>query len=212
MRLRDGDRIEAGNVQMWALYTPGHTAESYSFVMEDRVFTGDALFIRGTGRTDFQAGDSHQAYASIFGELLTLPDETLGYPGHDYNGMTVSTIGEEREFNPRLQVSSAEEYAKIMDNLALASPKMMDVAVPLNRAMGLSQEKGVREGWGLEAAQAIAEADGDRVLLWWTCGKKPSASMTPIFPGRSMRLMAPWTSTFAPAACCILSAPAPASA
>ena len=165
MRVRDGDRIEAGNVQMRALYTPGHTAESYSFVMEDRVFTGDALFIRGTGRTDFQAGDSHQAYASIFGELLALPDETLVYPGHDYNGMTVSTIGEEREFNPRLQVSSAAEYAKIMDNLALTSPKMMDVAVPLNRAMSLSQEKGVREGWGLEAAQAIAEADGDRVLL-----------------------------------------------
>ena len=166
MPVRDGDWIEAGNVHLRSLHTSGHTAESYSFAMEDRVFTGDALFIRGTGRTDFQAGDSHQAYQSIFGKLLTLPDDTLVYPGHDYNGMTVSTIAEERAFNPRLQVSSPEECSKIMDNLALPSPKMMDVAVPTNRAMGLSQEKGhQREGWGLTAGHAIAEAGRGGVLL-----------------------------------------------
>ena len=165
MRVRDGDWVEAGELRMRALHTPGHTRESYCFVMEDRVFTGDTLLIRGTGRTDFQGGDPYAAYASIFGKLLTLPDETLVYPGHDYKGMTVTTIGEEKVFNPRLQVASAEEYAKIMDNLALPSPKMMDVAVPSNQAMGLAQEPGLREGWGLTAAQAILESARDGVLM-----------------------------------------------
>jgi len=165
MRVRDGDWVEAGDLRLRAFHTPGHTGESYSFVMDDRVFTGDALFIRGTGRTDLQAGNSHDAYHSIFGKLLTLPDDTLIFPGHDYNGMTVSTVAEERAFNPRLQVSSPEEYAKIMDNLALPSLKMMDVAVPSNSAMGLSQEKGVKEGWGLSAGKEIAESDGGGALL-----------------------------------------------
>ncbi len=165
MRVRDGDWVEAGELRMRAMYTPGHTIESYCFVMEDRVFTGDTLLIRGSGRTDFQGGDAYAAYESIFSKLLTLPDETLVYPGHDYNGMTVSTIGEEKVFNPRLQVASAQEYAEIMNNLALPSPTMMDVAVPSNRAMGLSQDHGLKEGWGLTAAQAIADSDRDEVLM-----------------------------------------------
>ena len=100
--------------------------------MNDRVFTGDTLLINGTGRTDFQNSSAHQAYDSLFGKLLKLPEETLVYPAHDYNGKKNSTIGSEKNNNPRLQVSSKEEYAEIMDNLNLANPKMMDIAVPAN--------------------------------------------------------------------------------
>ena len=136
MRVGDGDPVEVEGVSLRALHTPGHTAESYSFAMEDRVFTGDTLLIRGTGRTDFQNGDPLQQYDSLFNKLLTLPDETLVYPGHDYKGDTVSTVGEERRFNPRLQVSSPAEYAALMNGLNLANPKMMDVAVPANLSVG----------------------------------------------------------------------------
>ncbi|MAF46839.1 MAG: MBL fold metallo-hydrolase [Rhodospirillales bacterium] len=139
MRIDDGDKIEIEGIRLDAIYTPGHTDDSYCFAMSDRVLTGDALFIRGTGRTDFQHGDAIAGYDSLFNKLLTLPDETLVYPGHDYKGDTVSTIGEERRFNPRLQVGSAEEYAAIMDNLGLPNPKLMDVAVPANMKMGLEQ-------------------------------------------------------------------------
>lgn len=135
-RFRDGETLRIGGLRLRALYTPGHTDESYSLVMDDRVFTGDALLIRGTGRTDFQNGDSHAAYDSLFNKLLKLPDDTLVYPGHDYKGWTVSTIGEERRWNPRLQVRSAEEYAALMANLKLPTPKLMDVAVPANLACG----------------------------------------------------------------------------
>ena len=122
------------------LYTPGHTDDSYSFVMGDRVFTGDTLLIRGTGRTDFQNGDPRMQYESMFDKLLRLPDETLVYPAHDYKGETVSTIGEENAFNPRLQVKSVDEYVALMNNLKLPNPKMMDVAVPANMHVGLQQE------------------------------------------------------------------------
>ena len=105
------------------IYTPGHTDDSYSFVMSDRVFTGDTLLIRGTGRTDFQNGDPRAQYELIFGRLLKLPDETLVYPAHDYKGDTVSTIGEERAFNPRLRVKSIDEYADLMNNLKLPIPR-----------------------------------------------------------------------------------------
>ena len=140
MRVRDGDAIDIEGVRLRALHTPGHTSDSYCFVMDDRVFTGDTLLIRGTGRTDFQNGDPVAQFDSLFNKLLALPDETLVWPGHDYKGDTVSTIGEERRFNPRLQVSSAEEYAGVMNALDLADPKMMDVAVPANLHVGRGQE------------------------------------------------------------------------
>ena len=137
MRLTDGDRLTVEGLSLDVIYTPGHTDDSYSFYMRDRVFSGDTLLIRGTGRTDFQNGDARAQYDSIFNRLLRLPDETLLFPAHDYKGDTVSTIGEERAFNPRLQVRSAEEYAEVMNNLNLPSPKMMDVAVPANLCVGL---------------------------------------------------------------------------
>jgi glyoxylase-like metal-dependent hydrolase (beta-lactamase superfamily II) len=135
-RFGDGESIRVDGIALTALYTPGHTDDSYCFLMDDRVFTGDTLLIRGTGRTDFQNGDPYAAYDSLFNRLLRLPDETLVYPGHDYKGWTVSTIGEERAHNPRLQVGSAEQYAELMNGLNLPSPKLMDVAVPANRACG----------------------------------------------------------------------------
>jgi sulfur dioxygenase len=139
MRVREGDVVDVDGVDLDVLYTPGHTDDSYSFVMDDRVFTGDALLIHGTGRTDFQNGDPYQAYDSLFNKLLMLDDDTLVYPAHDYRNNTVSTIGDEKAHNPRLQVSSADEYADIMNNLDLSDPRMMDVAVPANRSIGLEQ-------------------------------------------------------------------------
>ena len=106
MRVDEGDTINIDGVSLAVLYTPGHTDDSYCFRLPDRVFTGDTLLIRGTGRTDFQGGDSLAAYDSLFNKLLLLPDDTLVYPGHDYRGDTVSTIGEERAHNPRLKVGS----------------------------------------------------------------------------------------------------------
>lgn len=134
----DGDDIPVGGACLTAMYTPGHTDDSYCFVLPDRVFTGDTLLIRGTGRTDFQNGDARAQYRSITERLLTLPDETLVYPGHDYRGHTVSTIGEERAHNPRLQVEDADAYAELMAGLDLPSPKLMDVAVPANRHCGFT--------------------------------------------------------------------------
>ncbi|MDH3594090.1 MAG: MBL fold metallo-hydrolase [Rhodospirillales bacterium] len=156
MRVSEGDRVEIEGLGLEALYTPGHTDDSYSFVMGDRVFTGDTLLIRGTGRTDFQNGDPAAAYESIFGKLLKLPDETLVYPAHDYKGDTVSTIGEERAYNPRLQVESVAQYVEIMNNLDLPDPKMMDVAVPTNLHVGLSQDEIEARGWSLDCAAARA--------------------------------------------------------
>lgn len=132
----DGDVIAIEGLSLKALYTPGHTDDSYSFVMDDRVFSGDTLLIRGTGRTDFQNGDSRAAYDSLFNRLMKLPDQTLVFPGHDYKGWTVSSIGEERRFNPRLKVKSADEYAALMAALKLATPKLMDIAVPANLRCG----------------------------------------------------------------------------
>jgi glyoxylase-like metal-dependent hydrolase (beta-lactamase superfamily II) len=132
LRVKDDDKIEIDKIQLKTIYTPGHTDCSYSFLMNDRVFTGDTLLINGTGRTDFQSGNSHHAYDSLFNKLLKLPEKTLVYPAHDYNGKKYSTIENEKNKNPRLQVSSADEYAEIMDNLNLEYPKMMDVAVPAN--------------------------------------------------------------------------------
>ena len=140
LRVRDSEAVTIEGISLTALHTPGHTSESYSFLMDDRVFTGDTLLIRGTGRTDFQNGDPYEQYHSLFDRLLTLPEAMFVYPAHDYKGDTVSTIGEEKAFNPRLQVGSAEEYAEIMDNLNLPNPMMMDVAVPENLKVGLRAE------------------------------------------------------------------------
>ena len=156
MRVAEGDWIEIEGLRLDVLYTPGHTDDSYSFLLPDRVFTGDTLLIRGTGRTDFQNGDPRAQYDSIFNKLLELPDATLVYPAHDYKGDTVSTIGEEKLFNPRLKVKSMDEYAELMNNLKLPNPKMMDVAVPANMRVGLHQEEVARKGWALTAADVIA--------------------------------------------------------
>ncbi|MBT5037394.1 MAG: MBL fold metallo-hydrolase [Rhodospirillaceae bacterium] len=156
MRVKDGDMVTIEGVQLETLYTPGHTIDSYCFKMTDRVFTGDTLLIRGSGRTDFQSGSSRAAYDSIFSKLLTLPDNMLVYPGHDYKGDTVSTIGEEKAHNPRLQVSNADEYVAIMDNLNLANPSQMDVAVPANIAMGLGQSDAAHPDWALTVGQLMA--------------------------------------------------------
>lgn len=136
-KVSDGELIRIDELTLRALYTPGHTDDSYSFVMNDRVFTGDTLLIRGTGRTDFQNGDARQQYDSLFGKLLRLPDETLVYPAHDYRGWTASTIGEEKAYNPRLQVRSEQEYVDLMNGLKLPNPKLMDIAVPANLACGV---------------------------------------------------------------------------
>src|SRR5438477_7484484 len=156
MRLAEGDRLTVEGVSLDVLYTPGHTDDSYSYVMADRVFSGDTLLIRGTGRTDFQNGDPRAQYDSIFNKLLRLPEDTLLFPAHDYKGETVSTIGEEKAFNPRLQVSSIDAYAELMNNLNLPNPKMMDVAVPANMKVGLAQDEIARRGWAVSAADAIA--------------------------------------------------------
>jgi sulfur dioxygenase len=155
MRVAEGDRIEIDGVRLDVLYTPGHTDDSYSFVLPDRVFTGDTLLIRGTGRTDFQNGDPRAQYDSIFNKLLKLPDATMVYPAHDYKGDMVSTIGEEKQFNPRLKVTSMDEYATLMNSLSLPNPKMMDVAVPANMRVGLHQEEVARKGWTLTADDAL---------------------------------------------------------
>ena len=140
LMIKDGEKIEIENIKLQAIYTPGHTDCSYSYLMNDRVFTGDTLLINSTGRTDFQSGNSHDAYDSLFNRLLKLPEKTLVYPAHDYNGKKNSTIENEKNNNPRLQVSSKEEYAEIMNNLNLVNPNMIDIAVPAN-LKGLTLDK-----------------------------------------------------------------------
>jgi glyoxylase-like metal-dependent hydrolase (beta-lactamase superfamily II) len=139
MRVGDGDKLTIEGVALEVIYTPGHTDDSYSFAMADRVFTGDTLLIRGTGRTDFQNGDPKAQYESIFNRLLKLPDETLVYPAHDYRGMSSSTIGEEKLQNPRLGLGrkSAAEFAELMGSLDLPKPRMIDEAVPANLRCGV---------------------------------------------------------------------------
>jgi sulfur dioxygenase len=138
--LHNGDQIAVGKLIIKALHTPGHTDDSYSFLLEDKgqlyVFTGDTLLIRGTGRTDFQNGNAAEQYASLFERLLKLPDTTWVYPAHDYKGWMVSTIGEEKAHNPRLQVKDVSAYVTLMNNLKLPNPTLMDTAVPANRACG----------------------------------------------------------------------------
>jgi glyoxylase-like metal-dependent hydrolase (beta-lactamase superfamily II)/rhodanese-related sulfurtransferase len=165
MRLTDNDKLTIEGLSLDVIYTPGHTDDSYSFALPDRVFTGDTLLIRGTGRTDFQNGDPRQQYESIFQRLLKLPDATLVYPAHDYKGDTVSTIGEEKAYNPRLQVKSVEQYVELMNNLKLANPKMMDVAVPANMKVGLHQDEIAGRGWALTVQQALASLGHPDIVL-----------------------------------------------
>ena len=136
LKVKDDEIIKLDQIEIKALYTPGHTADSYSFLMNDCLFSGDTLLINGTGRTDFQNGSAKDAYNSIFNKLLKLPEKTLLYPAHDYNGEKVSSIGKEKKFNPRLQVNSENEYIEIMNNLNLPEPQMMDVNVARNIKLG----------------------------------------------------------------------------
>ena len=132
LKVKDNEKIKIENIQLTSLYTPGHTSCSYSFLMNDRIFTGDTLLINGTGRTDFQNGDSVAQYHSLFDRILKLPEKTLVYPAHDYKGNKSTTIGEQIKTNPRLQVENVEEYVNIMRNLKLDRPKMMDIALSAN--------------------------------------------------------------------------------
>jgi rhodanese-related sulfurtransferase len=157
MRVSDGDKVMIEGLSLDVMYTPGHTDDSYSYLMGDRVFTGDTLLIRGTGRTDFQNGSSRAQYESIFNRLLKLPEETMVFPAHDYKGDTVSTIGEEKRYNPRLQVRSVDEYIELMANLKLPNPKMMHV--------GLHQDDLAKQGLSLSAHDAIASLGRPDILL-----------------------------------------------
>ncbi len=154
MRVREGDTIDIESISLDVLETPGHTDDSYSFMLADRIFSGDTLLIRGTGRTDFQNGDAAASYRSLFDKILKLPDETVVYPAHDYKGDTCSTIGEEKAHNPRLQVGSVDEYVDIMNNLNLPNPKQMDVAVPANLRIGYKQADPIIQKGTLDVAAA----------------------------------------------------------
>jgi len=165
MRVAEGDHIDIEGVRLEVLYTPGHTDDSYSYRLDDRVFTGDTLLIHGTGRTDFQNGDARAQYDSIFNKLLVLANETLVYPAHDYHGDTVSTIGEEKLFNPRLQVRSVDEYVDLMNSLRLPNPRMMDVAVPANMRIGLQQGDFAHKGWAVHPCEAMALVDRGDVAI-----------------------------------------------
>ena len=136
IKVKDEEVIKLDNLEIKALYTPGHTSDSFSFLMNDHLFSGDTLLINGTGRTDFQNGSSEDAYESIFNKLLKLPNETLLYPAHDYNGNKVSTLGKEKKFNPRLQVNNVDEYIEIMNNLNLKKPNQIEFNVASNLKLG----------------------------------------------------------------------------
>ena len=136
IKVKDEEIIKLDQLKIKALYTPGHTSDSFSFLMDNYLFSGDTLLINGTGRTDFQNGSSKDAYNSLFNRLLKLPDETLVYPAHDYKGEKVSTIGKEKKFNPRLQVNNVEEYIEIMNNLNLKKPAAIDFNVANNLKLG----------------------------------------------------------------------------
>lgn len=165
MRVCEGDKVNIESIDLEVLETPGHTDDSYSFMLPDRVFTGDALLIRGSGRTDFQNGDPYASYESIFNKLLKLPEDTLVYPAHDYKGDTVSTIGEERANNPRLQVKSPQEYVDIMNSLNLPNPKQMDVAVPANLRIGYKNAAPVIRKGTLSTADAQAKLGHEEFIF-----------------------------------------------
>jgi sulfur dioxygenase len=164
-RVSDGDLITVEGLCLEVMYTPGHTDDSYCFRLENRLFTGDTLLIRRTGRTDFQNGDPRAQYDSIFNKLLPLPDDTLIYPAHDYDGNGVSTIREERLFNPRLRVNSVDEYVELMNSLHLPDPRMMNIAVPSNLKIGWSQQALEARGLGISVAEARQAIEQEQVWL-----------------------------------------------
>lgn len=151
-QLQDGDEIRFGAEVLVALHTPGHTAGSMCYLWRRAdaacVFTGDTLLIGGCGRTDFQSGSAAALYDSITGKLFTLGDETIVYPGHDYHGRHSSTIGAEKATNPRLAGRTRDEFIALMASLQLPRPRLIDVAVPANRRLGIDDETGVQEATG----------------------------------------------------------------
>ena len=158
--VKQGDRVAFGRHTLEVRETPGHTDGCVTYVTDDHgmVFTGDALLIRGCGRTDFQQGDARTLYRSVHAQVLSLPDETLVYPGHDYKGRTVSTVGEEKRWNPRLGGErSIEDFVEIMARLNLAYPKKIDVALPLNLRCGVP--RGLPVGADAPAPQRWAHAE-----------------------------------------------------
>ena len=167
--LNDGYTLGFGRHTLTALATPGHTDACTSFKVENMVFTGDALLIRGCGRTDFQQGDPEMLYRSITQKLYALPDETLVYPGHDYNGKSVSTIGEEKQYNPRIPATQTEsDFAELMNSLNLPRPKHIDEAVPANMGCGISVDHGhlTEEVFGVRDLQKILTAlSEDEVVI-----------------------------------------------
>ena len=136
IKVKDEEYISLDKLKIKAMYTPGHTSDSYSFLMNNYLFSGDTLLINGTGRTDFQNGSSKDAYNSIFNKILKIPDETVLYPADDYKGEKVSTIGKERKYNPRLQVDSVDEYIEIMNNLDLKKPISIEENISKNLKLG----------------------------------------------------------------------------
>ncbi len=139
LQLNGGDEIIFGQQRIQVIATPGHTAGSLSFIWRDRIFTGDTLLINGCGRTDFQGGNASELYRSIVQKIFSLPDETLVYPGHDYQGRWVSSVIQEKSINPRLANKSHDEFVAIMDALRLPKPRLIDFAVPANRKCGLDE-------------------------------------------------------------------------
>src|SRR3984893_15432719 len=165
MRLAQEDKLTIEGIGLAVIYTPGHTDDCYSFLMRDRVFSVHTLLTGGTGRTDFQNGDPRAQYDSIFNKLLRLPEETMVFPAHDYKGDTVSTIGEEKRYNPPLQVRSMDEYVELMNNLKLSNPKLMDVVIPANMHVGLHQDDLAKQGLALSARDAIDSLGRPDILL-----------------------------------------------
>ncbi len=163
--LADGEVFRFGRIELEARATPGHTAGCTSFVChaERMAFTGDALLIRGCGRTDFQQGDARTLFASVRERIFTLADDTLLYPGHDYRGRTVSTVAEEKAHNPRLGLArDVGDFVRIMAGLDLAYPKRIDVAVPANLVSGLIEEPPAEARPVAEAMEALGRQDAER--------------------------------------------------
>jgi rhodanese-related sulfurtransferase len=164
MEVSDNEKFKVGDLELRALFTPGHTDDSYCFILNDKIFTGDTLLIGGTGRTDFQNGNAEDQYNSLFNVVLKLDDSVLVYPAHDYKGETVSTIGFERKTNPRLQVKSKQEYVDLMSSLNLPNPKLMDIVVPKNKKHGVPLENQMRSN-GINVQQLKTMMNQKKVKL-----------------------------------------------